>query len=41
MRGGVNINDLLYNLGYEDRSIMYDIIKQNIEITQETRMPLL
>lgn len=41
MRGGVNINDLLYTLGPEDRDIMYDIVKDNIELTKVSRMPLL
>jgi hypothetical protein len=41
MRGGVNINDLLYTLGSEDRDIMYDIVKDNIELTKVSRMPLL
>lgn len=41
MRGGVSINDLLYNLGFEDRDIMYTVIKENIELTKESRMPLL
>jgi hypothetical protein len=41
MRGGVSINDLLYNLGFEDRDIMYSVIKENIELTKESRMPLL
>lgn len=41
MRGGVSINDLMYNYSYEDREIMSKIIKDNIELTKETRMPLL
>jgi hypothetical protein len=41
MRGGIGINDLLYNLGSEDRDIMYDIVKDNIELTKISRMPLL
>ena len=41
MRGGININDLLYVLGSEDRNIMYDIVKENIELTKISRMPLL
>jgi len=41
MRGGINVNDLLYTLGSEDRNIMYDIIKDNIELTKVSRMPLL
>jgi hypothetical protein len=41
MRGGVNVNDLLYTLGPEDREIMYDVVKDNIELTKVSRMPLL
>lgn len=41
MRGGIQIHDLLYHLGSEDREIMYDIIKDNIELTKVSRMPLL
>ena len=41
MRGGIGIHDLLYNLGMEDRNIMYDIIKDNIELTKVSRMPLM
>jgi hypothetical protein len=41
MRGGVSINDLLYNLSYEDRNAMYSVVKENIELTKTSRMPLL
>jgi hypothetical protein len=41
MRGGVSINDLLYNLSHEDRMIMYNVIEENIEMTKVSRMPLL
>jgi hypothetical protein len=41
MRGGITINDLLYSLGSEDREIMYDVVKDNIELTKVSRMPLL
>jgi hypothetical protein len=40
MRGGVSINDLLYSLSYDDRSAMYSIIKENIEATKATQLPL-
>lgn len=40
MRGGVSINDLLYNLSYDDRTAMYAIIKENIEATKATQLPL-
>lgn len=41
MRGGVTINDLLFHYSAEDRTMMYNIIKENIEATKESRMPLL
>jgi hypothetical protein len=41
MRGGVNSTDLFYLYSYEDRKIMNDIIKENIETTKNTRLPLL
>lgn len=41
MRGGVNSQDLFHLYSYEDRMIMNDIIKQNIETTKNTRMPLI
>ena len=41
MRGGVNINDLLHRYSAEDRDIMYKIIKENLEITKESGMPIL
>lgn len=41
MRGGVNINDLLYLYSHEDREAIYVIIKENIETTKETQLPLI
>jgi hypothetical protein len=41
MRGGVTVNDLLQIYGYEDRMGMYNIIKENIELTKESGLPLL
>ena len=41
MRGGVTINDLLYTYSYEDREILSKIIKENIEITEKTQLPLI
>lgn len=41
MRGGVNSFDLFYKYSYEDRQIMYEIIKDNIESTKNSKMPLL
>lgn len=41
MRGGVSIDNLLYTLSYDDRSAMYEVVRDNIEMTKETKMPLL
>jgi hypothetical protein len=41
MRGGVSINDLLDRYSYEDREIFFQIIKENIETTKNTQLPLL
>jgi hypothetical protein len=41
MRGGVTVNDLMERYGFEDRQIMYEIIKENIEATKASQMPLL
>ena len=41
MRGGVSVNDLLDRYSYEDREIFFNIIKENIETTKTTQMPLL
>jgi hypothetical protein len=41
MRGGVTANDLLYLYSHEDRELMYQIIKDNLEATQQAQMPLL
>jgi hypothetical protein len=41
MRGGVSANDLFYIYSHEDRRLMYKIIKDNIETTNKTGMPLI
>lgn len=41
MRGGITVNDLLYNYSYEDREAAYAVIKENIEATKESKMSLL
>jgi hypothetical protein len=40
MRGGVTINDMLYTYSFEDRTFMYNIIKENIEATKATGIAL-
>jgi hypothetical protein len=41
MRGGVSSQDLFHIYSYEDRQIINEIIKDNIETTKKTQMPLL
>ena len=41
MRGGVTVNDLMFLYSYEDRELISKIIKENIEITEKTQMPLI
>jgi hypothetical protein len=41
MRGGVSSQDLFYLYSYEDRQIISEIIKENIEATKNTKMPLI
>lgn len=36
MRGGVTADQLFYLYSYEDRTIMNNIIKENIELTKKT-----
>jgi hypothetical protein len=41
MRGGVTVNDLLYTYSYEDRTFIYEIIKENIKATKESGLALI
>jgi hypothetical protein len=41
MRGGVTVNDLMFLYSHEDRELISKIIKENIEITEKTQMPLI
>lgn len=41
MRGGVSAHELLHVYSAEDRAIMNDIIKNNIENTKKSGLPLL
>ena len=36
MRGGVRADELFHMYSYEDRTIMNNIIKENIELTKKT-----
>jgi hypothetical protein len=41
MRGGVTVDQLLHQYSYDDRDSMYAVIKENVEISKETNMPLI
>lgn len=41
MRGGVSSHDLFHVYSQEDRDIMNKIIKENIENTKNTKLPLM
>ena len=41
MRGGVNSQDLFHLYSVEDRRIMNDIIKENIENTKKSKLSLI
>jgi len=41
MRGGVSVSELLFSLSREDRLIMNEIIKENIELTKNSGLPLM
>lgn len=41
MRGGVDAKDLLDNTDLEDIAILENIVKENIEFTKKTNMPVL
>lgn len=41
MRGGVSSLDLLHYFTRDDRIVMNEIIKENIDLTQKSGLPLL
>ena len=41
MRGGVSADDLLYKYSIEDREIMNTIVKENVETTNKSGLPLI
>lgn len=41
MRGGVTLQELLHIYSFDDREAMYQVIKENLETTKETRMPFI
>lgn len=40
MRGSLTYEELFYKLSKEDRDIINKIIKDNVELTNKTKMPL-
>lgn len=41
MRGSITYDNLMYQLGQEDIEILSDIVKENFEMTKETKLPLI
>jgi len=41
MRGSFNYHDLMYKISHEDLEILNNIVRDNIEATEKTRMPLI
>lgn len=41
MRGGVSVDQLLYDTDMEDQEVMMGIIKENIENTKNSKLALL
>jgi len=41
MRGSMSYNDLMYKISHEDIEILNRIIKDNIDATEKSKLPLL
>lgn len=41
MRGAFSYHDLMYKISNDDLEVLNNIIKDNIEATEKTRMPLI
>ena len=41
MRGGISVDQILYDTDLEDHDIISKIIKDNIENTKNSKMPLI
>jgi hypothetical protein len=41
MRGGVSVEQILYDTDLEDHEIMSKLVKDNIENTKNSKMPLI
>lgn len=40
MRGGITLNEA-YMLSYDDRNIIAEIIKENMELTEKSQLPFI
>jgi hypothetical protein len=41
MRGGVSVHQLLHEYSADDREAFYSVIKDNLEATKESGLPLI
>jgi len=41
MRGSLTYDDLMHTITVEDREILQKIIKENIDLVEKTKLPLL
>lgn len=41
MRGGVTVQELMHVYSFDDRENFYTVIKENIDMTKETKMPFI
>jgi hypothetical protein len=41
MRGSLTYDDIFYKISAEDKEIINGIIKENIDLTTKTKMPLI
>lgn len=41
MRGSMSYHDLMYKISHDDIEIFQNIIKENIDTVEKTRLPLL
>ena len=41
MRGGVTLTELLHSYSFDDREAMYEVVKENVDLTKAAQMPLL
>lgn len=41
MRGSVLVSELLHSYSHEDREFIYKVVKDNLEMSKDFKMPLL